>query len=543
MQALSPVFQERVERGMQWREYFYLITLVAFSIYQLSGVGGETTGIELLFYFGSVFLAVLMDRGILYFIKMGKGTDWFTFISSAKDIFLVTYLIHLTGGIESPFIILYFLVAIGFAAAVGFVYGIYILIAICFSFFVLVYFEYSGILHHHPQTYFHKVQDVSSNFWILGMVTAEVFTLGVALILSNRYISRRLRTREKELAGKLEEIGKINKQLEESTAELVNLSSQIEHQKEVLERNNRLLKVLYNITSHLVEHYTPEVLIRRIHNEISNKMPVLGCALITREKETEKFHVVSTINDFAIDDNHEDIFYKTVELNDIYVTEKILSFPVKIDVHKQIVFMCYKDIQSRQLREEEIRIIYSTAKQMAIFIDRFELYKQLQHLSNTDGLTGLYNHRFFHICLDKEINRCQTYHKPLSLIIMDMDNFKQVNDRFGHQEGDRILSIIAGLLKECFRNSDVLARYGGDEFVAVLPETDGATAMHIAERILEKIRVTDISVGGETIRLSISAGISCVGEEEVISSRELISKADTALYEAKKTGRGSIKFL
>jgi diguanylate cyclase (GGDEF)-like protein len=292
-----------------------------------------------------------------------------------------------------------------------------------------------------------------------------------------------------------------------------------------------------------VEHYTPEVLIRRIHNEISNIMPVLGCALITREKESEKFQVVSTINDFAIDDNHEDIFYKTVELNDIYVTEKILSFPVKIDVHKQIVFMCYKDIQSRQLREEEIRIIYSTAKQMAIFIDRFELYKQLQHLSNTDGLTGLYNHRFFHICLDKEINRCQTYHKPLSLIIMDMDNFKQVNDRFGHQEGDRILSIIAGLLKECFRNSDVLARYGGDEFVAVLPETDGATAMHIAERILEKIRVTDISVGGETIRLSISAGISCVGEEEVISSRELISKADTALYEAKKTGRGSIKFL
>lgn len=541
MLKLTPIFQERVERGMRFREYFYICVLIVFSAYQLSGIGGTPERIEILIYFVATLIFMLIDRGILYFIRKGKGTDWFTFFSVGKDIFLLTFLLHLTGGIESPFIFLYFLVAIGVAAAMGFIYGLYVLIAITLCFFFLVYMEYADFIKHHPQNYFTKVQFNYKNIYVLIMVAVEIFLLGLLAVFSNRYIARRLRIREKELARTVEEIDKINKQLENSNAELINLTSQIELQKEILERSGRLQKILYEITSHFVEQYPLEVLIKKIHNQITNIMPVLSCSIIIKKENDVDVSIISSTDDFIVNDEIIKNFEQTVELNDIFINGELMFLPVKIDIKEHIVMVCHRDPQSRQLRDEEVRILFTIARQIGIFIDRLYLYQKLQHLSNTDGLTGLYNHRFFHIRLEEEIARCSRNGRPLSLMIMDLDNFKEVNDRFGHQEGDRVLNFIAGVIKDGCRNSDVLARYGGDEFVVILPETDCNTASHIAKRISEKIKSTDILVPGNKIRLSACIGISCMTPENLISSREIVSRADAALYEAKKSGAGNIK--
>lgn len=382
---------------------------------------------------------------------------------------------------------------------------------------------------------------IYKNIFVLIMVTCEIFLLGLLAIFSNRYIARRLRIREKELARTVEEIDKINKQLENSNAELINLTSQIELQKEILERSGRLQKILYDITSHFVEQYPLEVLIKKIHNQITNIMPVLSCSVIIKKENDIEFSSISSTNDFIVNDENIKNFEQTVQLNDIFIKGELMFLPVKIDINQQIVMVCHRDPQSRQLRDEEVKILFTIAKQIGIFIDRLNLYQKLQHLSNTDGLTGLYNHRFFHIRLEEEIARCRRTNKPVSLIIMDMDNFKEVNDRYGHQEGDRVLNFIAEVIKKGYRNSDVLARYGGDEFVAILPETDSSTALHIAKRISEKIKLTDILAPGNKIYLSMCIGISCMSPEDVVSSREIINRADTALYEAKKSGAGTIK--
>lgn len=541
MIKLTPVFQEHVERGMRFREYFYLCVLIVFSIYQLSGIGGSPGRTEIIIYFILTILFMLFDRRILSCIRSGRGTEWFTVVSVGKDIFSLTFLVHLTGGMESPFIFLYFLVAIGIAAAMGFMYGLYVLIAISIFFFGLVYMEYSDLIMHHQQYYYSKIGGNYKNIYILIALTVEIFIFGILAVFSNRYIARRLRLREKELSKTVEELDKINKQLEQSQTDLINLTSQIELQKELLDRTNKLQKILYNITSHLVEQYSLDVLIHKIHNEITNMMPVIKCALLFKDKTTGEFFSVSSVSNFLITDTIIQNFNKTIELNDLYLTENVLLTPVKRDVNHEVAFLCERDPHSRQLRDEEIRVVSTIARQLSIFIDRLNLYEKLQYLSNTDGLTGLYNHRFFHIRLEEELARCRRHNKPLSLIIMDMDNFKEVNDNYGHQEGDKVLSFIAGLLKEGFRSSDVVARYGGDEFVAILPETDKKIATHIAERILEKIKTTDIPVPDKKLRLSVCIGISSVSPEEGLSSRELVSRVDSALYEAKKIAPGTIK--
>jgi len=155
-------------------------------------------------------------------------------------------------------------------------------------------------------------------------------------------------------------------------------------------------------------------------------------------------------------------------------------------------------------------------------------------------LTGIYNHRFFHIRLEEEFSRCRRNNTPISLIIMDMDNFKTINDQYGHQEGDKVLKSIVGILKDCIRNTDILARYGGDEFVVILPDTDYNTAMNVAMRIIEKLKTTDIPVREEFVRLSACMGLSSMEILAILSTKELINKADNALYHAKKKGVGII---
>jgi diguanylate cyclase (GGDEF)-like protein/PAS domain S-box-containing protein len=174
---------------------------------------------------------------------------------------------------------------------------------------------------------------------------------------------------------------------------------------------------------------------------------------------------------------------------------------------------------------------------------RKELEGKLRTLSITDGLTGLYNQRFFYQSLSDEMVRAQRYDRPLSLICFDLDRFKACNDRFGHLEGDNILRQVGDLLRKRTRRSDMAFRYGGDEFFVLLPETALQQACNTAEKIRESFNRSWLHEAAEKdvqdLRVSLSIGV--VERRDEVVPENLIKRADLAMYSAKKSGGDCVK--
>ncbi|MCL5238194.1 MAG: sensor domain-containing diguanylate cyclase [Nitrospirae bacterium] len=180
--------------------------------------------------------------------------------------------------------------------------------------------------------------------------------------------------------------------------------------------------------------------------------------------------------------------------------------------------------------QSDIDLLESLADQAAIAIKNIRLSAE----AITDGLTGLYVHKYFNIRLQEEIERAKRYRHPLSLLLIDVDHFKRVNDAHGHLAGDRILRAISRLWKDNIRSGDVLSRYGGEEFAVILPETSKADAVKVAETL----RSYTESARVDGIRVTISIGVASIGEGDLDCDRnKLIRNADKALYLAKHKGR------
>lgn len=155
--------------------------------------------------------------------------------------------------------------------------------------------------------------------------------------------------------------------------------------------------------------------------------------------------------------------------------------------------------------------------------------------SSLDGLTLLYNHWTFMMMLEKELDFARRKHSPLTLLMADVDNFKTINDRFGHQQGDKVLARVARILKQNLRTMDVAGRYGGEEFIVAFPDTDPVTAQDIAERIRVRIESTFEDEG-----ITISMGMASYPDVEG-HCQCLIKSADQALYQAKREGKNQLQ--
>jgi two-component system, cell cycle response regulator len=165
---------------------------------------------------------------------------------------------------------------------------------------------------------------------------------------------------------------------------------------------------------------------------------------------------------------------------------------------------------------------------------------QLQDLANRDGLTNLYNHRFFHEYLNRELDRIRRYGGMLSCAILDLDFFKKVNDTFGHQAGDMILKEMALILKRGIRESDLAARYGGEEFALVLLQTEVEAAQLVCDRLRNEIATTTFLIGDTSIHVTASFGISFYPSTAIRETKNLVAAADQALYQAKTGGRNRL---
>lgn len=182
------------------------------------------------------------------------------------------------------------------------------------------------------------------------------------------------------------------------------------------------------------------------------------------------------------------------------------------------------------------RLLSTFANQSTVAIENILLYQKFQHQSVTDGLTGLYNHRYFKEQIEIELGRAQRYDHSLSILFVDLDNFKEINDTYGHQTGNDMLRKISHFIKQAVRLTDTVFRYGGDEFVVILPETHKEGALIVGERIRKGMAENVISAENP---VNVSLGLSTYPEDGVFGP-DLIKKADSALYKAKEGGRNRI---
>lgn len=209
------------------------------------------------------------------------------------------------------------------------------------------------------------------------------------------------------------------------------------------------------------------------------------------------------------------------------------SFPLKID--RNIAgYLLVRDI--RQDDKENFAIL---AQQFISAMKRAILYKEVQELSIIDTLTGVFNRRYFMERLSEELKRSQEFKYGMGFLMLDIDNFKSYNDRYGHLVGDVILKEVTATIKENIRQIDFVGRYGGEELSAVLAETDKEKAYYVAERIRQAVEARQIRAYDESLKVTISIGIANFPEAGA-STEALIEGSDQALYLAKQAGKNRV---
>jgi diguanylate cyclase (GGDEF)-like protein len=197
-------------------------------------------------------------------------------------------------------------------------------------------------------------------------------------------------------------------------------------------------------------------------------------------------------------------------------------------------------IRSHAFTEYHRNFMDTLLNQVSMVVDNSMLHQSIRDMARTDGLTGLLNHRTFMEKLNEEYKRIDREPRPFSILLLDIDKFKNVNDKYGHPVGDVAIRTVAKVLKETARGSDFVARYGGEEFAVGMVDTDSRGALQMGERIrklLEKTLVTRVHDG--ELRVTVSIGVSSL-PEDTKNVADLVTLADNAMYQAKRSGRNRV---
>ena len=292
---------------------------------------------------------------------------------------------------------------------------------------------------------------------------------------------------------------------------------------------------------HTFQVEAEETMGRRVYNLGDGQWDIFALRRLLEEIIPEN----TNFNDFLVEHEFPYIGHKTMLLNARRV--------FRPDNQAELLILAIEDVTERtgdqqriqqyhidlELQRQEMKEANTELKKVNAEMERAnaemgKLNTELAALATTDGLTGLHNHRNFQERLATEVSRAARHTTPLSLIMLDVDNFKPYNDTHGHPAGDDVLKAVAHALQECARDTDTVARYGGEEFVLVLPQTDMEGAAAFAERL--RIAVESHSWPVESITASF--GVAILWQEE--GGAELIASADGALYRAKESGRNRV---
>lgn len=252
------------------------------------------------------------------------------------------------------------------------------------------------------------------------------------------------------------------------------------------------------------------------------------------------FAKMPNLAEFSIREFGHNIVRESVENSEIILNiEKFKSFQILplISDERLIGGICFYN--KDECDYEKFKFYKTMVSELLLMLKMKYLYSESEHLSVTDGLTGLYNRRHFEYNLEREFLRVKRYPTDLSLAMIDIDHFKNINDTFGHQFGDHVLREISNLIFESFRKTDMIYRYGGEELVIILPETSAEGAIIPLERFRIKVEQHKFVYNNQETNVTISIGIGC-NLKEMESQKELVEHADKALYKAKQNGRNKV---
>ncbi|WP_088536725.1 sensor domain-containing diguanylate cyclase [Geobacter sp. DSM 9736] len=217
---------------------------------------------------------------------------------------------------------------------------------------------------------------------------------------------------------------------------------------------------------------------------------------------------------------------------------------VPLCVNEQVVGVLYlDDFVPRKFERDKLKLLTVLASFAAMAIDNAKLHNRTRLMAITDALTGLHNHRYFQQVFKQEVDRAKRYEKPLALIILDVDDFKKYNDTYGHFSGDQVLVAVGETISRILRRVDYAFRYGGEEFVVLLPESGLDSALQVAERLRATICAETAAIfGGQgKIGVSVSVGVACYPSNG-IEREDLFNAADSLLYRAKELGKNRVYY-
>ncbi|BBB47175.1 eukaryotic-like serine/threonine-protein kinase [Pelolinea submarina] len=330
------------------------------------------------------------------------------------------------------------------------------------------------------------------------------------------------------------------------------------------------MKILYEVSSEITERLNLEGVIKTLFDKLKIVTPIdlFNVAILNETEGIATFHMYQ--------ENEEQIALGPISVVDQpsftrYVLEKgklvyipdsfddnsefpqmnivkapghnersILGIPLMLGKEKIGVLSLWAG-RPNAYSDDQIRLVETIAHQASISISNAQMFEKIQSMAILDTLTGVYNRRYFYEYAENEIIRSQRYNNEMSLIMLDIDHFKLVNDRFGHLIGDETLKMIVNTCLSVLRKSDVLCRFGGEEFLVLLPETSQQDAVIAAQRICQTIAQQSLPTNSDLgpVTVTVSIGVTQLKSKED-SLQDLIDEADHALYEAKQSGRNRV---
>jgi two-component system cell cycle response regulator len=334
-----------------------------------------------------------------------------------------------------------------------------------------------------------------------------------------------------------------------------------------------VLEIVRDVTASLSSEEIFDMLVRRV----SRLFQIRRCSMILIKEGGERGTVVAAHDDpsisaLAIDLTRYPEIRQAVEtgspvlvknlkgsalfeqIRPLWETEQIdvdiqsiVAIPFTFDKTRSGVFFLRSSPDEPVLDEESVRITSAIAQGAVRALNRAAMFEsvlshqeQLEILAKTDELTGCLSRRYLMERLENELERAVRYERLLGVVMFDIDDFKRLNDTHGHTTGDAALRSIGEVLRRSLRTADFVGRYGGDEFLLVLPETSAQGTHQLAERIRNGVDRREFELRGGTLRLTISGGVAGFPEADVVTPEDLIDRADKALYKAKAAGRNKV---
>ena len=221
----------------------------------------------------------------------------------------------------------------------------------------------------------------------------------------------------------------------------------------------------------------------------------------------------------------------------------LFSCMTVLDHNRMLVVFCASAAAIEKMSDEDRLVLQAVAGELVVAVENSQLYKLTKRLSITDELTGMFNYRYLQQRLDDEIERARRYSRSLSMLMIDVDDFKGFNDTHGHIAGDVALSELGDVMRSSVREIDIVCRYGGEEFSVILPETDAEGAFVVAEKIRESIatHLFADADGSRIVHVTVSIGLATF-PGSAVDKESLLRQADDALYQAKHLGRDRVRF-